>query len=243
MIVHNHPIEWYVDKLVRWDYFSQGMYGDAEWICLFGDRIGGVNAENTVYTKRLSDELRQSLTYRPSNYYFSTPAVLKTLGFESRIDSLTDIEFVEKDLPWDVQARLGGLVPFIQQLQKMPVTIISNSALRRLHFLRYAHFIEISYPNCHLELDRVIEEVKTIGGSMVYLVAAGLPAALFTQRIHSMFPNCFALDIGSIWDAFVGIGAQRGWRAELYADHRMYREWAELYRDVLDPEELVRWHK
>jgi hypothetical protein len=236
MIIHNHPISWYVDKLKNDEYFSQGMYGDAEWIAIFHDKIGGCNAEYTVYTKELCDSLENSLKYTEEGFYFSAPSILKhpSVAMEGKIDEVTSIEFVEKDEPWDVQSRLGGLVPFIKQIQSMRTCIISNVALRKLQFLNYNYFIEVSYPNCDLEIDIVMAQVENIGDNCVYLISAGLPAAIIAQNIHSKYKNVFALDVGSIWDAFIGIGAQRGWRKELYSDPNKYQEWKELYKDVWD---------
>lgn len=233
MIVHNHPLDWYVEKLKNREYFSQGMYGDGEWLAVFHDRIGGENAEGTVYTKELCDALAHSLHYVSPTFYFSTPeglrdARLSGIG-EARIDKWLkkeglEIEFVEKDC-WNTWTRLSQLQPFINQLRQMNVCIISNKALRGLTFLNYDHFIEIGYPNCFSEIDRVVEAALEYGKSGVYLISAGLPAAIIAQRLHERIPESWFLDLGSIWDAFVGIGAQRGWRAELYANPTLYEEW------------------
>ncbi len=235
MIVHNHQLSWYMEKLARSEYFSQGMYGDAEWIALFGNRVGSKNAEDTIYTPELCKALRLSLNYRADNFYFSVPEILRMLGMEEEIDKHTQQEFVEKDM-WDREARLGGLVPFIKQLQQMKTCIISNSNLRALGFLHYDKFIGVSYPNCFPEIEGVLNQVNTIGDNYVYLISAGLPAAIFAQKIHGMFSNVFALDLGSIWDAFVRIGAQRGWRKELYETPEAYQVWQNQYAEVLGDE-------
>jgi hypothetical protein len=210
-----------------------GMYGDAEWIAIFRRDIGGKNAEHTIYTPELCKALRMSLSYRADNFYFSTPIEVIHMGFEKRIDFLTQVEFVEKDAPWDVESRLGGLVPFIQQLKKMKTCIISNKALRGLTFLEYDAFIELSYPNCFPEIETVIQQAQKIGNGYVFLISAGLPATLIAQQLHATLDNVFALDLGSIWDAFVKIGAQRGWRRELYDNETKYKEWLEQYRSIL----------
>lgn len=233
MIVHNHPLEWYVNKLKNKEYFSQGMYGDAEWICIQEKSIGRKNAEATIYTRALCRGLRESLNYLDPSFYFSTPKVLNKMGwYESFIDSITKIEFVEKEV-WDVGSRLGKMSPFISQLKKMRTCIISNKSLRGLHFLKYDEFIEVSYPNCFSEIESVMKQVQTVGNDCVYLISAGLPAAIIAQRIHSEFCRVFALDLGSIWDAFVRIGSQRGWRRELYADDLQYKKWLDQYKEIL----------
>ncbi len=235
MKIHEYPIAWYTAKLSLGEHFSMGMYGDAEWLCVFKNKIGGRNAENTIYTGPLCDALAESLNYENPAFLFSTPEVLRTpefADFASRIDALTSIEFVEKDC-WDLEVRTGGLVDFIKQLQSMKTCVISNTHLRRLAFLGYDEFIEVSYPNCFDEVGPVVEQAIEIGPGYVYLISAGLPAALIAQRIQIALGDVFALDLGSIWDAFVGIGAQRGWRKEIYEDEAKYAEWKELYRECL----------
>lgn len=243
MIVRNEPLSFYIDKLKNGEYFSQGMYGDGEWIAIFKSRVGGENAEHTKYTPELCNALRTSLTFKEQNFLFSTPAGLKDrrasgIG-EQVIDAClkevgVEIEFYEKDM-WDKEMKSGGLVDFINQLRKMNVVVIGNQALSKLDFLRYDKFIEISYPNCYLDgsLTKAVEECLAYGKPGVYLFSAGLPAVLAVQQLHGKIPNSFFIDCGSIWDTFVGIGAQRGFRSELYADEEKYNAWKKLYTDAI----------
>ena len=239
MIIYNYPLSWYVDKLKRNDYFSLGRYGDGAWIAMRGRSHGTVNAEGSVFTHAMGKALRSLLKYKAPNYYFSTPAVmnhreLHDLGkFASKVSSR---EFLDCDIPWDRECRLGGLVPFIKQIQKMKVCIISNPKLRELKFLGYEQFIEIKPRDCFDQIDYIMEQVEQIGGGYVYLISAGQPSPIIAQRIHARFPDVFALDVGSIWDAFLGIGGQRGWRSELYKDPAKYQAWKDLYKDVLNPD-------
>lgn len=234
------PLQWYVDRLASGPRFSQGMYGDGEWICIFGREIGRCNAENTIYTASLCNELRQSLQFKhDGSFFFSVPASLETYGrFGEQIDRVTRMEFVDKDV-WDHDVRVGLFGPLIAQLQKMKVCIISNANLRRLEFLRYSEFIELSYPNCYPEIEDAARRAIALGSGWVHLISAGLPAALLAQRIHAAVPDAFALDLGSVWDAFVGIGAQRGWRSELYADPKRYAAWLAQYESVGVPQRAL----
>lgn len=229
MIVHNKPLEWYVEKLKKKDYFSQGMFGDGEWIAMFGKQLGRHNAEGTEYTADIQNILNETMLNAPPNFLLSVPAGLADqhasgIG-QGRIDThMPGKEFYEKDM-WDVHAREGTLGPFIKQLQGMKTCIISNKALRGLTFLNYDHFIEIGYPNCRSQIPRVLVQSQGPGDDCVYLISAGLPAAYIARLLHRRYPRSFALDLGSIWDAYVGIGAQRGWRGELYADPEAYADW------------------
>lgn len=213
-----------------------GMYGDGEWNAIFNsfnDIYGDTNAEGTIYTKELCQALKESLKFQSENFYFSTPEGLRDANLsgvgEKRIDKCLEklsvkIEFLEKDC-WNEWAREAKLFPFSKELKKHNVAIISNKALRGLTFLNYDKFIEIGYPNCFGDIDRAIEEALAYGKSGVYLVAAGLPAAIFCQRLHGRIKESWFLDCGSIWDGFTKIGAQRKWRELLYKDEKLWQEW------------------
>jgi len=227
VIVHNKSLDWYIKKLIKKEYFSIGAYGDGEWTAILDKPLGQTNAEGTIYTQELCDALEKSLEFKSDNFFFSSPKGI----MEKRIDKFLkkkelDIEFYEKEM-WNDEMVAGNLSPFIRQLRKMNVVIISNKHLRKLDFLNYDKFIEVGYPNCYTELDRVYRECLEYGKSGVYLVAMGLPATLLVQKLHGRILNSFFLDLGSIWDAFVGIGGQRGFRQELYADKEKYKQWRE----------------
>lgn len=220
--------------MARGEPFSMGMYGDGEWMAMFGAR--GQNAEATNYAP-VAYPLKLTLQYPADNYFFLAPEIIKSkkdtgIGEEAvdaflHLNRAENIEWHEKDI-WDKTAREAGLRPFIEQIRKMPnVTIISNKALRGLTFLNYKHFIEIDYPNWYSidEMRRLRKEIQSIPEPATFLVSAGLPAAIVTQEIHAFKKDSWGLDLGSIWDAFVGIGAQRGWRAELYNSSEQYELW------------------
>ncbi len=229
MIVHNKPLDWYIDKIKNKEYFSQGMYGDGEWIAMFKERVGLGNAENTIYTPGLCRDLIDTLYFEDKNYLFSAPAGLdsKEVFGPDKIDRYlrmrkVNVEFYEKDM-WDKAMKSGELQKFIDVLQEHHVVYVSNKALSKLNFID--HFIEIPYPNCYDQRERIKEEIMSHNIPGIYLFSCGLPAAIFVQDVHGKIPNSFFLDIGSIFDTFVGIGAQRGFRAELYADPAKYEQW------------------
>ncbi|GAG77896.1 unnamed protein product, partial [marine sediment metagenome] len=151
------------------------------------------------------------------------------------LDNYINIEAYERDMILDDLARDAGLFPLINQLQKMDVVIIGPRPLRRLHFLNRKHFVQISSPNLHLEfkqdrkrlsgIDWAVEDALEYGKPAVYLVSAGVSAAVIIDRLHDEIPDSFFIDCGSIWDAFVGIGEQREWRANLYDNPIALAEW------------------
>ena len=239
MKIIDHPIEWYIEKINRCEPFSICTMGDGEFVAAFSKNIGGENAEATKYTQELCDALRETFKYQLSNFYFAAPAGLKNAALsgmgEVRIDRFQqelgiDIEFHEMSV-WDEAMKVGNFGGLIKAIRNKPTTIISNQSLRLLKpVLDYDNFIETGYPNCFDDIPRIIEEVKKTNRG-VYLVAMGLAAPVLCQKLHAIMKDSWFIDIGSVWDTFVGIGAQRGFRAELYADHNKYAAW---WRSVIE---------
>ena len=232
MRIHTKDLSWYIKKLKNREYFSQGMYGDGEWIGIFDRKTGRANAEGTIYTQELRDALRESLNFESDNFIFSIPDVLQTdevFGPHKIDDYLIkhglEIEGYEKDV-WDIASREAELAPLIQQLRKMNVCFVGNQDfIGKLDFINV--WVPLDYPNCFYQRKDIKNKICSGRHFDVYLFAAGLPAAVFVQDVCKSKPNSFFIDVGSIFDGLIGIGAQRGWRAELYADKIKYRKWLE----------------
>ena len=252
MIIHEKTIDWYIEKLKNNEYFSLAGYSDAEFFCMMGIRIGGSTGLGQKLTREQGEILKEIMQRRQTDprFMFAIPKCLwedvKALKWH-RIDDWMEannieIEAYERDMVTDDLAEAAGLYPFIKQLQQMDVVIIGNRSLRGLEFLHYEKFIQISSPNLHLDpngVDIVTLKVKEwdVGYSKqahpVYLVSAGVSAAVIIDRLHDAIPNSWFIDCASIWDAFVGIGGQREWRAKLYRDPKKLEEWKRknLYGD------------
>jgi hypothetical protein len=221
-------------------HFAFAGYSDAEWYSILGQNEGRRTGLGQVITaehgKRLFDIIKRRHTEKW--FLFAVPKCLWSLpGFaEGQIDwflgnNNIPLEGYERDMVTDDLAAEAGLYPLIHRLQYMPVCVIGNKALRGLKFLNYKHFVEISTPNFHLEpngIERAISEAVAWGKRIknaIYVVSAGVSAACIIDGIWGNVPDCWAMDCGSIWDAFVGIGGQREWRAKLYADPVAYEKW------------------
>lgn len=237
MKIHSKTIDYYINRLRRNQYFSLAGYSDAEWYCIMGKREGELTALgqriSAVHGLKLLEVLRRR-QYTP-NFLFAIPCCLQYLpSFEDGevrkflFSKDINIECYERDSITDSLAEDAGLFPLIKQLHSLKCVIIGNKHLRGLSFLGYAHFIEVSSPNLHLEeggIEKAVSEALTYGEPAVYLISAGVSAAIIADRLHDEIPNSFFIDCGSIWDAFVGIGQQREWRAKLYSDPKKMKEW------------------
>jgi len=234
-----------IGTLVGWmregRHFSIAGYSDAEWHCVTGTREGETTGFGQVlsmhYGQRLLDVLlrrRVDLVGQRGKFNIAVPRCLFELPWfsDGQLDWFLGsqglrLEALERDMLTDDLARAGDLYPFIKQLRSMPVVVIGNEALDgRLPFEN--HFIGVSSPNLHLEpggIERAVARAKKWGKPGVYLVSAGLSAAVIIDKLHDEIPDSWFIDCGSIWDTFAGIGGQREWRAELYADPAKLAAW------------------
>jgi hypothetical protein len=133
--------------------------------------------------------------------------------------------FYERDSVLDDAAKDAQLFPLIKQLRQMKVVLIGNEALSQLDAFPF-DFVGVSSPNLHLEhrgIERAVSRALDFSPD-VYLVSAGVSAALIIDQLWDQ-TDAACIDCGSIWDAFVGIGGQREWRAKLYKYRGRWARW------------------
>ena len=241
LTIHERPMSYFIGRLQCEDHFALPGYSDAEWYCIMKYGIGKLTGLGQVLDESTGERLLEVLKRRwqDPNFIFAVPKVLWELedcisaNIGQKIEAVlqkegTKANFCERDMITDDLAKKGDLYPFIKQLQSMAIVVVGNKYLRGLDFISPQKFVEVSTPNCHLEsqgIERAAEECITYGKPAIYLVSAGLSAPLIIDQIYDRIPDGSFIDCGSIWDAFVGIGSQRGWRRELYADPTKLKEW------------------
>ncbi|MDZ4209631.1 MAG: hypothetical protein U1C56_00460 [Candidatus Curtissbacteria bacterium] len=239
--IRKEPVEFYINKLKNRDYFSFPGFSDAEWLAMEkckGDgetRTGG----GQLFTHLIGDQLTEALRINEPNYLKAIPVGMWEekwiFGAERMEKFLTENnipepwEFYERDMVTDECARDGLIGEWIKQLKEMDVVLISNKFVSEIkYFLPYKHFVEIPKLNVYMEenwLERYTNKILGYGKPAVYIFSAGFAAAPLIGNLHGKIPNSFFLDLGSIWDCFVGIGNQRGWRGELYNDRARWKDW------------------
>lgn len=252
-------VGWYVDKLKNNDYFSFPGFSDAEWLAMEKCKVG--NGQRTgggqLYTELIGDQLTEALRFSKKNYLKAAPLCMHDLqwvyGGMRMVQFLVDHnipqkdwEFWERDMVTDDLARAAGINPWIKQLREMDVVFISNKWVRNInYFMPYKHYVEIPKLDVYTEenwIDKYVEKIMEYGKPAVYVFAAGFAAAPLIHHMHGKIPNSWFLDLGSMWDCFVGIGSQRGWRAELYQSPSRWEEWITKVLDGIpfDMEEAKR---
>lgn len=189
-------LQWYVDKLKRGEKFSLVRYGDGEMYCMWGKK--GENSNGCKYSSELRKALLESMGHKEEDFIYGMQRVLPQdrKRFEAEYP---DIEFLDTEIFSDAVAN-GELFPFIEQLKKMKVVIIGNESIRPIKkFLPYTEFIEVPKSNA---FDSEFEFIDC-GDNTVYLFSCGMAANAFISKLHGQV-NGWLIDIGHIWDPFVG---------------------------------------
>jgi len=239
---NEHPVEWYIEKLQKKEYFSFPGFSDAEWIAMEKERCNGVQRTGggQLFTELIGDQLIDALKVSDENYYKAAPLCMYehdwVYGARRMVRLMMDVNlpekewvFYERDMVTDDLARAAGINPWIKQLREMDTVFISNKFVANIkYFMPYKHFIEIPKLDVYEEenwLEKYTNQVLDYGKPAVYIFSAGFAAAPLIGALHGKIKDSWFLDLGSIWDCFTGIGSSRGWRKELYEDEPRWEEW------------------
>ncbi len=236
MIIYEKPIEYYVRRLKANDYFSLPGYGDAAWICMLNvdGRMGQRTGFGMLMTEETGKKIHKTMQFFDRNYLKAAPKCLNTIFNNGEISNFFNNhpipirEFYERDMILDDLAQGAGLFPLIDQLRKMDIVFVGHPALEGLDFLNIKKFIPVKFPDFHLDqegMDDAVKQCREYGKPAVYLFAAGMSSAMMIAELHDTIPKSFFIDVGSIFDAFVGIGGQREWREKLYANPEKLEKW------------------
>lgn len=252
MNIIEHNIDYYCNRIRQGERFAFPGYSDAEWICIFGWRPGELSSLGQVLDPGHGQKLLDVLRRRQSdpNFMFAVPKILgKMQGFdEGQIEKFLagcsiEITAYERDMVTDDLAAAAELYPLVKTVKDFngPKVMIGNHKLSpMLSTLGLTHFFGIDSPNLHMKENGIEDVVQRVLGIKqlygpgytaygsdlcLFLVSAGVSAAVIIDQLYDRFPKSYFFDCGSMWDAFVGIGAQREWRAKLYADPVAHDQW------------------
>lgn len=225
MKILEKEIDWYIDQMD--EPFSFPGYSDAEMFCLVGERVGSRTGYGQKLATDANDLLLETLR-KPGRMWPAFPKIMLSFPQGPRVRnyvaSLGDISFYERDMVTDdLASQPGGLKPLIAKLRAMKVGLVGHPGLKELDVFDFEFFP--TEPNdFHLNregMKKVVEDIKK-SDCDIYLFSCGISAACMIGQVHG---QAVMFDCGSMWDAYVGIGGQREWRAKLYADEDLLANW------------------
>lgn len=198
-------LQFYVDKLKAGEKFSLARYGDGELLCMWGKQGG--NSNGCAYTPELRAALLQSMKVTDQDFIHGLQRV--ELWDQDRIISeYPAIEWHDSEIFGEAAAS-GGLAPFIEEINKHPVTVIGNYSIREATAKLFPHrwFIEVPPVNAfQVEAEvvgKILWEDRFTKEPKVYLFSCGMAANALVASLHGKVQG-WLLDVGHIWDPFAG---------------------------------------
>lgn len=233
---------WYVERLDSGTPFTNLLYGDGEFLVAAGERTGGFMQNDERVSKALEAELLASLAVppEPNVVYATDPNLLDPDRYGGRdvdmmrvigrqvnlvLDKCPRREWVD-GVVWERAVREGAFGPFLKALRRYGVTLVGHKKLAGLTFLNTNAHVGVPPYNAAAAIDDVAARVPTPGHPLTaFVVCCGVSAIPLIRRLRARYgPDHVYLDLGSTFDVFCGLGADRGWRAELYADKAALRD-------------------
>ena len=209
-------LAYYVAMLEAGQPFSFSRFGDGEWSAILG--YSGENCDGHRYFPELGRDLGAALINKQDYQYGMQYRAVKNLGwgiFRYVRRNRIRMQWHDADV-FHYCDNAGTLFPLVRQLRTMRVVVIGPSHLRRLteKVFTYDHFIEVPLKNCYLEKNRIRDEVKAYyekKGPALFSFSASMTTNVI---IHELFPlmgpTCWFLDLGSLWDSYVGVDSRGG---------------------------------
>jgi len=211
----------YARKLREGEPFAVSRWGDGEWACLLGD--AGANCDGQRYSKRLRLELAAVLESRPRYYLGLQRLAVQLRGGEIRA-WLGRRNLAPKWVDADVFARAsrqGQLGPLLEALAGRRVVLVGPDYLAGLGLFPVAHWIPVPRRGCFEALAPLLEAVRAAivvdSDRTVVLLSAGPAAKVLVHRVHAALPVVTLMDVGSLWEPYVGRTTRTYHRAVLAA--------------------------
>ena len=229
MEVRDLGLQYYVDRINNNEPFSFVRYGDGEWsAAILHNRARTGTGSHSLTIPKMVRDLQWSLRgiYQVDNYFVAT-----------RPNALAQNPLI---VPWLVTNTPEGtlwnecrifcrasmkatLNPFVTALRNLeiPLVFIGPKWLRGLKDVVFpkARFIEVPTLDCYFAKETINLQVRKMPRPAVFSFSAGPTAKIL---IYELFPligdRSFLLDLGSLWDIYVG-RPTRG-----YHRHRMSPE-------------------
>lgn len=192
------PLSHYVDMLRNNQQFRFLRFGDGEFLCYLGEKKSIGKGEHFVFPE-VTEDIRHIVQNLNPDHYNGLQ------GLATRMEKFSGII---PDHPWhdsDVfhkASEKGQLFPFIEALKYRRVVLVSRADKRKIR-VKYDGFIQVRDSDCYHDKEMVLEKMKCYPAGTVFLFAASrlsVPAIY-----HSHRDDCTMIDIGSLFDPYVGI--------------------------------------
>lgn len=191
--------------------FSFARISDGGFFCMQGRK--GYNCDGAAYSKEQSDCLFSMI--KDENIYHGITSIALHIAkaTEWLNEKNIDIQWYDADV-MNKASDDGNLLPFIECLRKKKSLLVGAAHLDRLNGFPVTSFVE-----CHAT--RAFEEVDELEAEIDFRILKDKPDAVLlsagqgasptlVSRLHAAHPKLIILDVGSLWDPYVGVLSRSG---------------------------------
>jgi hypothetical protein len=215
MNITTYPLDYYIARLKTADPFCFVRYGDGEFEAMgILPSKTGQNCDGHKYFTDMGDELRETIKTHDGHF---TRAIGHMATRDNGRQLITDY-LIENDcdLNWHdtetfLEASLKGqLNPLVRYIRNQKTLYLCPDSLKMFVYnnLRIDHTITIPKTNAYLEINKIEKAtIRLINKTKptLLLISGGPMAKVLLYRLfvkHNIRINM--LDMGSIWDGYVG---------------------------------------
>lgn len=199
-------------RLVK-DYpgFAFARFSDGGFFCMQG--VDGQNCDGVVYTEEQAGCLLAALQDRKIVHGLTSIALHAANAEMWLAEKGIDVEWYDADV-MNKAADNGELYPFVEELCGRKTVVCGASHLARLRAFPIAAFVECHPTQAFEEVDRLEQEVayqvEKKKADTVLLSAGQGASPTLVSRLHHLFPKIVVVDVGSVWDPYVGVYSRSG---------------------------------
>jgi hypothetical protein len=191
-----------LDALKNSHNLSYARYGDGELNCILGKQ--GANCDGHEYFTDMGIALKRILESKP-DYYIG----LQTLGMNQNkgnviFDKLYKLNTWQNNEIFSHASINGRINEIKTALTNRRVIQVANETLKPLKLADV--FIQIPKVNCWLKKDETLNAIKdNLLPNDVILYSASMPTKYFIDQLYREHLSTITqLDMGSVWDVYVG---------------------------------------
>jgi hypothetical protein len=194
--------------------FSFSRYWDGEISCILGRQ--NINCDGCKYLPELREGLIKSITNQRDYFHaVNWPTHNKNTRtmqtqFYTFLQALAPTMPIYDFMVFQFALEQGRLAPLIHALRKRNTVLVSGFHLAPIdHYIPYKKFIEIYRVDAIKQKEKIKEDIRQANACIqnpFFIVCAGMASNVI---IDELFPEigkqCSMVDMGSVWDIFVGI--------------------------------------
>lgn len=228
------PIDWYVKRLGLGLPTSFSRWGDGEWRSVLAEndacwerlrsitpawRKGKTNKSGHSFPTKMGEEMRAMLRSRPkhilllANRYGNPKSPMPQIGLARWIKEWLTANGLD-DLPWGPADTIVRALyrmefePFMDVLQDKRILLVGPGHLKGLDVIPVDEFIGIPPRDAYKAIDTLFKQInhycEKAGEPVTVSISMGPASPLLIERLTRECPSHSFMDLGSIWDGFVG---------------------------------------